>query len=509
MRSRASRLERTLVFSLHAINIELESGIRFGHVLSHMAERDYGEFSLQMRQVVADTQKYGLKDALGQSARRNPSRIYRRALWQMINAIETGADMKANICSLIADLRRIQENEARRYGKSMEKNMAFYVMGGIVFPALMVVLLQAISSLGLSRSLGNEGTYWMIMAFSALVQLLFLFVLRFCRPAILGGSWDRSTSTSNPLNHMKRLFAFSGNKTPWQRYLINRIFLCVLCGLLLGLLAKPHVSIGYLPLIATTITLSAISLYTSLEYSADRRGMKADEYLPDCLRMIAANLEAGIAIDKALLMSAKEEFGVLSVEIRLIGLDMMKNLSFDEGLEKLKQRIKSESLHMSVNLISHGLRSGRGLSKSLFHISDVLSEREYLRRSIATQLHAVRAMVIILVVFCAPLLYACSAVAGSVMNGFNERMKTLMPPAISSQAWIRPTESSVSLDFLNRFVMTNLLVTTFLGSLIIGEVSSGRYRDGLRYMLMMAITSEIIYLLAKGFLIERFMEAFA
>jgi archaeal flagellar protein FlaJ len=506
MSSRAGRIERSLVFSLYALNIELESGIGFAQAVADVAGKDYGEFSQEMRSVMDETQKYGLRAALEASARRNPSAIYRRVVWQTVNALQTGADMRANIKSIVEDLRRRQEDEAKRYGKSTEKYMTLYVMGAIVFPALSIVLLQALTSFGLSDSPG-ERTYWAVLLFSASVQVLFIYAIKFKKPTLLGESLIRSR-THDPVRHLRELLEYAGVETPFKTYLLSASLLSIASGIALTLALEPHMPLSSGTLLAATTALSAATIYARLAWQADTRGIRAAEYLPDSLRLMSANMKAGISTDQALFMSAKPEFGILGAEIRRMGCDMLKNVTLEEALQKLKRRIKSEQLHMSVNLIGHGIAAGRGLGDSLSHIAAILEDREHARRAVATHLQAVRTLVVLLVMVSAPLLYGASMVAASIMGRLNEKLASSMPQDILMKGWLRPGASPVTEEFLNGYITVNLMVTAFLGSIIVGEVTTGKSREGLRYSLMMLLVCELLYVLFKSFLADKLGGAF-
>jgi Flp pilus assembly protein TadB len=509
MRTRATRLEQNLIFSLHAINIEMESGIKFGQAIQDIAEKDYGEFSGEMRRVLEETHKYGISEALERSAQRNPSKVYRRFIWQMINSIETGADIHSNIKAIINDLRRQQENDALKYGRTMEKQMTLYIMGGIVLPALSIVVIQTITSMGLTKNDITESTYWLILALSMTIQVAFLYIIKFRKPTLLCEPETDTRATGGIIQHIQATLLYAGVQTPWKTYVASKGALALALGIIIALAIKAQTHIGYPILIAISSTFTAVTVYTHLAYRADLRGIKATEYLPDSLRIMAANMQAGISPEQALYMSAKTEFSVLGREIRTMGEDMMKNLTFEEALEKLKGRIKSESLHQSINLISHGLKAGRGLSGSLYHIADILQDREYVRQNISTNLAAVRTTVLMLVIISAPLLYSCAIVSAHVMGQFNERLNGSLPEQIIEKSWIKPAKAQVSVDFLNQYIMVNLIVTSLLGAIIIGEVTTGKAKEGLRYMFIMALASEILYIALKTFLMDKVGGAFA
>ena len=507
MKSKATGIEGCLVFSLHALNIELEAGIRFNEALKDVASKDYGEFSKEMRKVLDEADKHGLSEALAESARRIPSKSYRKAVWQMVNSLETGADVNSSIKSVIEELRGKQEDDARRYGKSMEKQLMFYIMGGLVFPALSVAIAQTASSVGFSASAIGESAYWSILAFSIGVQLLFLYMIRFSKPALLREIRE-PRKPANPVLQLKAALEYAGVRMPWQQYIVNTILFSLSFGIFAALMSEPYLHVGYPPLILSGSILAAIALTSHLLHKAEDRGHKAAEYLPDSLRLMAANMEAGVSTDQALLMSAKPEYGVLGEELGRMGQDMMKNHTLEEALENLKKRVKSDALHMSVSLVGHGLKAGSGLSKSLSHIASVLDGRERVRGEVASALQSVKTMVVVVVVFSAPLLHGCSGASATITGHLREKVSSDLPAHTLAQNFMERQGGGVSDEFIQGYIITNLAVTAVLGSMIVGELGSMRKLSGLRYTLWMTLASVAVYVAVKSFLAEKIGGAF-
>jgi len=507
-KSRAYRIEQGLVFGLEAIRIEMFSGVSFTQSLQHLAEKDYGEFSRELRWVLKETTKHGLKSALEMSAERNPSKIYRRSVWQIVNSLETGADINANLTFIVGDLKNQQETEAMRYGKSIERYMTFYIMGAIVFPALAIIVVQTLSSLGIAPNLGQSSTYYGVLAASVGMQVVFINIIRFRRPALLTDVVMSSAKFTGVSEHLRSLVEYSGAEKPWKVYILDQIILCLVGGGIITLILYRYVQVYVVTLYLATLVFLIITAYTRLVYLADLRGDKATEYLPDALRMMAANMEAGVSIDHAVLMSAKKEFDVLGREIKLMGTDLMKNMTFEEALMRLRSRIKSEPLQMSVNLISHGIRSGSGLSDALFGVAKILQDREHVKQDIITQLHSIRTTIVMLITLSAPLLFACAIVSSQVMSQFNEKYSKTLPAEIQRYGWVNAGRHGVSVEFLNQFIMLDIFITVLMGSIIIGAATSGKVKDGLRYALMLILTSEIIYIALRAFLWSNISGAF-
>jgi|GEM_PF-6225806 len=491
---RARGIEESLVFSLHAINIELHGGAGFAKALENVARGDYGHMSAELVRILNDSHRMGLGDAIRESIKRIPSKTYGRAMWQLHSGMETGADIRDAVAAILSDLSASQRRAARSYAGSMERHLTLYVMGGVVLPALAVAIIQTVSSLGLTNNPAGEPVFWSILFASAAVQASFIFLAKFRRPAILGRhELPISQKPSLPL-----LLSHAGiTKTP-KRYILEKASVTLIFSAATSYLLSPHMGAHPLLIFATVLPLTVASLYSHLIHLAEKRGSKAAEHLPDALRTMASNIRAGLPVEKAMFAAAREDYPVLGRQVRLMAGDMAKNMTFSQSLINLKERIRNGPLHMSANLISHGASSGRALADCLTHIAEVIGERANLREGAKSQLSAIRATVIILVVGCAPVLYSCSHQAAQMMGRFNDKLAQTLPADIAAQSFIKPQKAAVTTDFLQTYIMVNLFVTALLGAAIVGETSSGRLTDGIRYALAMVLGSQLVYLASKN-----------
>ncbi|MFC2162304.1 type II secretion system F family protein [Candidatus Altiarchaeota archaeon] len=507
-KSRAYRIEQSLIFSLEALMIEVLNGVNFTQALDHVGERDYGQFSKEMKWINREAMKHGFKKGLEASARRNPSKIYRRVIWQIVNSLDTGASIVESLKFILSDLRKKQEIEANKYGRSMEKKLVFYIMGAIVFPSLSIILMQTASSLGFSHNLDYMLIYVMVFCFSVGVQLFFIYLIKFKIPTLLCDNVITKKKKMSVKEKIWTLLIYSGFNTNQGRVLVTIILLCIFASTIISVVLDSFLGFGFLMLFPMVSIFVFVTAYTRLVYMAETRGSNATVYLPDALRMMAANVEAGISVDHALLMSAKEEFGILGREIKIMGTDLIKNMTFKEALERLKNRIKSEPLHMSVNLISHGIMSGRNISKSLYRVASILQEREQIKQEIEMQMQSIKTTIILLVLISMPLLFSCSIVSSQVMNDFNTRIKMTLPSSIMRHSWVKPGQKLVPTEFINQYIIANIFVTGLLGSIIAGLAQSGKVKDGLRYSMALILFSELIYLIGKTVLGNYMMSVF-
>jgi Flp pilus assembly protein TadB len=495
--SRSRRIESSLVFSLHALNIELESGVGFQKALSNIAESGYGGFSQEMIWVLERASKYGLDRALSDSSKRNNSKLYTRVVWQLQNSLNTGADMGLSLRGVIEDLRRKQEVEAQRYGGAMEKRMVVYVIGAIVFPALSVVVIQSVSALGLGTKISLGEIYNTVLLFSFLIQVFFLLWVTVSKPALLN-DFKIESQRGGVLRFIDETLKYAGVESP-RKYLAFSALSSAFLGALMSYLASHFVSAEGVFMFFFFWVSSFGWLFMRNFFEAERRGLTAAHHLPDSLRATASNISAGLTVDESLFASARDDLPVLGPEFRRVASDVMKNISFEEAISSMGERVKDSGLSMSLRLIVHGLRGGRGLSESLYHIAEILQEREHVREDVVTSINSVKTTMLLLVMFSAPLLYGFSMVSTGVMASMGEKLSADLPDEIMGLSWVSPIGFQAR-DYLDSFILFNLFQTSLLGCLTVGVASTGRFKEGLKYFFPTALFSVGMYVFAKNIL---------
>src|SRR3989344_5515625 len=73
-------------------------------------------------------------------------------------------------------------------------------------------------------------------------------------------------------------------------------------------------------------------VYFWLLLSADAKARFAEKVLPDALQLMASNLKAGMTVDRALLFSARPEFGPLQDELNIVGKEITTGKEVGEAL---------------------------------------------------------------------------------------------------------------------------------------------------------------------------------
>ena len=179
-------IEKNLIPALEDMMVQLTSGISLFTILLNISSSDYGELSNEFKkaakQISAGAPQIDTLENLGE---RNPSIFFRRALWQISNAMKAGSDISVVIKDIIKSLNSEQLIQIQEYGNRLNPLVMFYMLISVIVPALSIAFLTIISSLvGLERNV-TIVIYVTLFALTIFMQLMFLGVIRSAKPRLL------------------------------------------------------------------------------------------------------------------------------------------------------------------------------------------------------------------------------------------------------------------------------------------------------------------------------------
>ncbi len=179
---RVRLLERDLPYALRHILIEVKSGIPLFQAMVSVSE-GYGESSREFEQIVKEIHS-GIPEvqALENAIFRNPSLEFRRSLWQIINSLESGANVSSTLESLVDSIVNNQVLSVQKYGKELNPYTLIYMLAAVILPSLGVTFLMILSTFtGIKTS---DTLFYGILVFLILFQYFFINFIRSKRPLI-------------------------------------------------------------------------------------------------------------------------------------------------------------------------------------------------------------------------------------------------------------------------------------------------------------------------------------
>ena len=111
--------------------------------------------------------------------------------------------------------------------------------------------------------------------------------------------------------------------------------------------------------------ITLVLIHVSIVLIADSRASEIEKVLPDALQLMAANVRAGMTVDRAIWLTARPEFGIFEEELRMAGAKTVGGKPIKVALMEMVERINSGLLEKTFRLLIEGIESGGELSHLL------------------------------------------------------------------------------------------------------------------------------------------------
>lgn len=177
---------KDLLFALREIMMDVNSGVPLFAALKNVAEAEYGYISYDFKSVTEKIESgTSEREALRELAIKTESDHVKRAVWQMVNALESGAGMGGALSGIVQSVEEKTYRDIKDYTSNLNFLMLIYMFTAAVIPSLGVtfmVLLSAFGDFGVTIE-----TVSMLVASSAIMQTILIGFMGSTRPEIFGG----------------------------------------------------------------------------------------------------------------------------------------------------------------------------------------------------------------------------------------------------------------------------------------------------------------------------------
>lgn len=250
-------------------------------------------------------------------------------------------------------------------------------------------------------------------------------------------------------------------------------------------------------LILILFFLIELLFYILLLLKADKKGKFVEGILPDVLQLMSSNLRAGLTTDKALMMASRPEFGPFKEEINRVGKDITMGRDISDSLLDMTKSIKSDKLEKTIFLIISGLKSGGELSSLLEQTAKNLRQQKFVEEKMHSNVMMYVMFIFAAVAIGSPILFGLSSFLVEVLTTHMASFE--MPTGVASNLPLSFTKVDISIDFIIMFAIISLATSSILGSLILGLISKGKERDGVKFIPILMALSLSLFFLARFF----------
>lgn len=239
--------------------------------------------------------------------------------------------------------------------------------------------------------------------------------------------------------------------------------------------------------------------YILISIAAEKRKKEMENVLPDALLLISANLKSGLSIEKAFLLSARDEFGPLAEELRQTAMEMIGGKPVEDALMDMEERVKSELFKETLKLLVDGIQSGGNTANLLESSADDIRASLELQEEINSNIRMYTMFIMMAAVIGAPLLFSISVymseTTASMWQNVNLQKMSQASSAGFSMSFSKP---QVNTGFLEEFSIMAIIAINFFAGLIISEIKNANIKEGAKYIPVLIIVSLTLFFIIKS-----------
>ncbi len=245
--------------------------------------------------------------------------------------------------------------------------------------------------------------------------------------------------------------------------------------------------------------------FMKLKLEKYKKIRKMEEVFPDFLQFMSSNLRAGMTTDRALLMAARNEFYPLNLEISKVGKELMTGRDIESSLKGMSDRINSEKIRKTIELIVSGIQSGGNIAILLEETATNTREREFIQKRAASNVLMYVIFIFVAITVGAPALFGLSNVLVEVLSSILAKL-----PEVDANVNIpfTLTKINVPIEFISYFSIVFIVAMGIIGSLVLGLIMKGEEREGVKYIIPVVAISAFVFFVIKVFLAKYFSRFF-
>ncbi|MBT3398209.1 hypothetical protein HOA55_02405 [archaeon] len=229
-------------------------------------------------------------------------------------------------------------------------------------------------------------------------------------------------------------------------------------------------------LIVISLIIAALPFVIVVVLEQGRQKEKEEKFL-EFTRDLVENVRSGTPISKGIMNLQNRNYGSLTGHVTKLGNQLSIGITLDAALKTFAKEIKSRVISRAVGLISEAERAGgdiatilESVAKSVNQIENLKKERKSAVSNLVVQGYIIFLVFIVIMLVLEFKILPLTAGLGSVDS-----------LAVSVET-INPEDFSLPL-------LVMILVQSFFAGLVIGKISEGSLRDGIKHsFILLAMT---------------------
>ncbi len=226
------------------------------------------------------------------------------------------------------------------------------------------------------------------------------------------------------------------------------------------------------------------ALFTIIEFRIDSRKTAMENILPDYFQLASANLRSGIALDRALLLAARPEFGLFSKDIQEMSRRLFSGETLENSLRALSDKYNSLQLKRSVRMMIESIRYGGAMADLFQQLAKDLRAQQLTQKEVAGQMLMYSIFIAFAALAAAPVLYGLTTqmitITDNIWNGILAQNPGGLPS--TGISFLKPSPPKITPGTYYDFSLVAIMIICGSASFIMSSMNSGSLVRGLRTM---------------------------
>lgn len=217
-----------------------------------------------------------------------------------------------------------------------------------------------------------------------------------------------------------------------------------------------------------------------VDFKIYQRKKEIESVFPDFLQLAAANINAGMPIDRALWYAIRPKFGILAKEMEQVAKSTMVGDSLSKALIDFSNKYDSITIKRTINLLLEGLESGGEIGPLLIKVADNLRETEILKKEMASSVTTYVIFILFATLGAAPFLFGLTTELVLIMSHILSNVKVGESTQSFGGLGFSLGKSSVSFKDYQIFAITSIVISCIFAAIITSVIQKGNAKEALK-----------------------------
>ena len=230
-----------------------------------------------------------------------------------------------------------------------------------------------------------------------------------------------------------------------------------------------------------------------------QRKKEIEKVFPDFLQLTAANINAGMPIDRALWFAIRPRFGILAKEMEDVAKATIVGEKLGSALEEFAKKYESMTVKRSINLILEGIKSGGEIGELLTKVSSNIRETQIIKKEMAANVTTYVIFILFATLVAAPFMFGLTTelivIMKSIMADVNIDASGGGAGGMSSMMSLSGSDS-ISVTNYKIFAVVSICITTTFSAILISIIKKGNAKEALKNIPIYMGVGVVLYFIA-------------